>query len=338
MEFGLFDQIDANGRPLAQQLDERLELAAAADAAGLRAYHIAEHHATPLSVVPALGAMLGAMARETRRLRLGPLVYLLPLYSPLRLLEEIAVLDQLSHGRLDVGVGRGISPYELAYHNVDPAQAPAMFAESFEVLRRGLRDTRLDFEGAYYRYRDVPLVVRPLQQPHPPLWYASSTESGSRWAGSLGLDFCTLGPTAQAGRCVRAYREGRAAAPAAGRASPRIGVFRQLVIADDDAAALHIARSAYAQWYANLTTLERAHPAGPKVARSMLAGADDAIAEGTLIVGTPDGVRDRIGSQLEVLGVNYMVFGIAFGSMAHADALHTLRAFAGTVMPAFPAG
>ena len=108
MKVGLFDHVEWGERPLAQLFDERLQFAAAAEAAGIYCLHVAEHHATPLNMVPVPGVYLGALARATKRMRLGPLVYLLPLYSPLRLIEEICMLDHLSHGRLEVGVGRGV--------------------------------------------------------------------------------------------------------------------------------------------------------------------------------------------------------------------------------------
>ena len=103
MKFAVFDHVDRSDQPFAKQFDERLAYVAAADEAGFYAYHVAEHHATPLNMVPVPGVYLGAVARATRRIRIGPLVYLLPLYSPLRLIEEIAMLDHLCHGRLEVG-------------------------------------------------------------------------------------------------------------------------------------------------------------------------------------------------------------------------------------------
>src|SRR5258708_61556 len=107
MKVGLFDHVERSDRPLATQFDERLKFAVAAEAAGIYCLHVAEHHGTPLNMVPVPGVYLGAVARATTRMRLGPLVYLLPLYSPLRLIEEICMLDHLSRGRLDIGVGRG---------------------------------------------------------------------------------------------------------------------------------------------------------------------------------------------------------------------------------------
>jgi len=113
MKFGRFDHVDRADRVLATRFDERLAFVAAADEAGFYGSNVAEHHATPLNMVPVPGVYLGAVARASRRIRLGPVVYRLPLYSPLRLVEEICMLDHLSHGRLEIGVGRGVSAFKL---------------------------------------------------------------------------------------------------------------------------------------------------------------------------------------------------------------------------------
>src|SRR4029450_11973265 len=117
--FGLFDWVDRRQGPLGQLYEDRLRLLEAADAAGFAGYHLAEHHATPLGMAPSPSVFLAAAAQRTRCMRLGPLVYLLPLYHPLRLIEEVCMLDHLSGGRLDLGVGRGVSPYEVGYHGLD---------------------------------------------------------------------------------------------------------------------------------------------------------------------------------------------------------------------------
>src|SRR5438132_9992851 len=134
MKVGIFDHVERSDRPVATTLEERLQFAAAADAAGIYCLHVAEHHATPLNMVPVPGVYLGALARETSRLRLGPLVYLLPLYSPLRLIEEIAMLDHLSHGRLEVGIGRGVSPFVLMYHKIVHEKSRELFIDSLECI------------------------------------------------------------------------------------------------------------------------------------------------------------------------------------------------------------
>src|SRR5258707_1809118 len=162
MKIGIFDHVEHGQRPLATLFDERLAFAKAAEEAGIYCLHVAEHHATPLNMVPVPGVYLGAVARETKRMRLGPLVYLLPLYSPLRLIEEISILDHLSHGRLEVGIGRGVSPFELKYHKIDHDESRAIFIDAFECISAGLTTDTLNYSGKYYQFEDVPIALRPL--------------------------------------------------------------------------------------------------------------------------------------------------------------------------------
>ena len=110
VQFGIFDHLDQRPEAPGKTFSDRIEFIKAAEAAEFRTYHLAEHHCTPLGMAPSPGIFLAAVARETSKIRLGPLVYLLPLYNPLRLIEEICMLDHLSNGRFEVGVGRGISP------------------------------------------------------------------------------------------------------------------------------------------------------------------------------------------------------------------------------------
>ena len=153
VSFGLFDWVDRGEAPIQQLYEERLQLLEVADTAGFFCYHLAEHHATPLGMAPSPALFLTAVAQRTR-LRVGPLVYLLPLYNPLRLIEEVCMLDHLSGGRLELGVGRGVSPYELNYFGVDAADTRAIFDETLAVLIAGLTHDRLTFEGQHYQYHD----------------------------------------------------------------------------------------------------------------------------------------------------------------------------------------
>jgi len=100
------------------------------------ATHVSEHHATPLSASPSQNVFLSAMSQRTKNLRLCPLVYLLPIHHPVRLAEEICMLDHLSNGRLEYGVGRGASPHEIAALGIDPEKAQARYIESYEIIKR----------------------------------------------------------------------------------------------------------------------------------------------------------------------------------------------------------
>ena len=182
MKLGVFDHMDRGLESLDRFYEERLKLVEAYDRAGFYGYHVAEHHATPLGVAPSPGVWLAAVAQRTKHLRFGPLVYLLPLYHPIKLLEEICMLDQISGGRLLLGVGRGISPIELRYYGLDPDQTPAMYAEGLEVILRGMTNPVLNFDGKYYNFRNVPMEMTPFQTPHPPLWYGLGRAEAVPWA------------------------------------------------------------------------------------------------------------------------------------------------------------
>src|ERR671936_1646957 len=150
VHFGIFDWIDRNQLPLPDLYEERLRCLEYADEAGFYCYHLAEHQATPLGMAPSPSVFLAAAMQRTQRLRLGPLVYLLPLYNPLRLIQEICMLDSMSRGRLEVGVGRGVSPYELAFYKVTPQGARAMFREALDILTSGLASGEVSHEGKYF--------------------------------------------------------------------------------------------------------------------------------------------------------------------------------------------
>ena len=151
MKYGIFDHMDYGGAQTpADFFENRLKLAELYDRQGFHAYHLAEHHATPLGMSPSPNVFLSALAQRTTTLRFGPLVYCLPLYHPLRLFEEICMLDQLSCGRLEMGIGRGISPIELDYFGLSKEDGPAMYREAFELILRGMEGGSLTFEGAHY--------------------------------------------------------------------------------------------------------------------------------------------------------------------------------------------
>jgi len=242
--FGLFDWIDRGTAPLHRLYAERLQLLEAADTAGFFCYHLAEHHATPLGMAPSPALFLTAAAQHTQRIRLGPLVYLLPLYNPLRLIEEVCMLDNLSGGRLELGIGRGVTPYELGYFGVDAAGSRPIFDEALTVLVAGLTQRKLTFAGKHYQYHDVPMELVPYQQPYPPLWYPTHNPESVLYAARHGYHFVTLGAAAHVRELVDMYRQtwemhrhdpdrlnGHVTAP-------RVGILRQVVVASTDEEAL----------------------------------------------------------------------------------------------------
>ncbi|HEY3918037.1 MAG TPA: LLM class flavin-dependent oxidoreductase [Stellaceae bacterium] len=341
MQFGIFDHVDRTDRPLAQQLDERIRYVAAAENLGFYCYHVAEHHAAPINMVPVPGLFLAAAARATERIRLGPLVYLLPLYSPLRLIEEVAILDHLSHGRLEIGVGRGVSPFELNYHNVSYEESRNIFLDAYAALREGLTQERLTHAGKYFTYRDVPMELRPMQRPHPPFWYAASNAESARWAGAQGCHFATLGPPKAARATIDGFKEGLAQRGGAEIAKPEfpggaaIGVHRQMFVAETDEEAARCGKVFHEQHYLSLTKLRRENREYPGFTRSTPDTFGEAVQQRTIIYGSPATMCAEIARQIEELGINYLIGSFFFGNMQEADALRSLKLFAAEVMPAF---
>jgi alkanesulfonate monooxygenase SsuD/methylene tetrahydromethanopterin reductase-like flavin-dependent oxidoreductase (luciferase family) len=341
VKFGVFDHVDKSGRPLAEQFAQRVEYVQAADRLGFYCYHVAEHHATPLNMVPVPGVFLGAVAQATKNIRLGPLTYLLPLYSPLRLIEEIGMFDHMSNGRMEIGVGRGVSPFELNYHGVDPEIGREIYAEALEVLIEGMTHDQLTYSGKHFTYKDVPMELRPLQQPYPPLWYPSSNASSATVAGEQGFHFCTLGGGDAAKANIDAFKEGYAkrGAPPQGAESPfpggaAIGISRQVTLAETDEEALKIAGPAYKTWHASLTKLWRENQVeGPSFARNAVDTVEKAMAGGNHLAGSPSTVAEQLAEQIEFFGVNYMVIAFNIGSMAHEDAMRSITLFGEEVMP-----
>src|SRR5258706_13280671 len=170
VSFGVFDHLDDAGSSLQQQYADRLKIAVACDLAGFRAYHVAEHHGTPHGLAGSPNLFLSAVAQRTKRMRLGPLVMLLSLYHPLRAFEEICMLDQLSGGRLDLGIGRGAVPLELSFFGISADQAQDRYSEAVEIVLKAMETNTLTYGGRHFSISDVPIKLSPIQKTYPPLW------------------------------------------------------------------------------------------------------------------------------------------------------------------------
>jgi alkanesulfonate monooxygenase SsuD/methylene tetrahydromethanopterin reductase-like flavin-dependent oxidoreductase (luciferase family) len=337
MKFGIFDYIDQRGEPLNRLYDDRMELICAAEQAGFTGYHVTEHHVTPLSTTPSPSIFLAAAARETSRIRLGALLYLLPLYHPIRLLEEFCMLDHLSGGRLDIGVGRGIAPPEFEAFDVDFSRAQDDYQHVLNVLYQGFTQDRIDYRCERYQLNDVPVVMKPLQRPYPPLWYGLRGDHGPVFAARHGMNGVTLGPDDRCAIELAAFRkhwldhaEERKRFQSPVR-SPLCGVMRTMFIADSDAEAERIARPAYAHWYENLGWLWTRR--GQTLPISIPKDFDMAKQSGTLVVGGPETVAGIFEGQAERIRHNYLVLMLAFGSLTHAQEMRSLQLFEREVMP-----
>jgi alkanesulfonate monooxygenase SsuD/methylene tetrahydromethanopterin reductase-like flavin-dependent oxidoreductase (luciferase family) len=335
LEFGLFSHLEvgSGSSPLSALYEEHLAFLEAAEQAGFWGYHLAEHHNTPLNAAPSPGLFLAAASQRTKRLRLGVMVYLLPFYHPLRLIDEIAMLDHLSHGRLEVGVGRGVSPFEHGLFG-NPFLEPdhrAMYEEALEVLMKGLvaGDT-LSHDGRYYHVAGAPIVLRALQQPHPPLWVGFSNEEGARSAAESGICGATLASTELATRFLEVYRAEWRRSNSTPALEPRLGLTRLVFVADSDAEAERIARPAYAAHAENLEWLPSHYRW-----RDMKVGHpfDEYASNGGIVFGSPARVLDELTAQLQQVRPNYLILNMKFGSLSAAQSLRSLELFATRIQP-----
>jgi alkanesulfonate monooxygenase SsuD/methylene tetrahydromethanopterin reductase-like flavin-dependent oxidoreductase (luciferase family) len=335
MEFGIFDHLDRAGTPLPDYYEDRLKIIEAYERAGFYGYYVAEHHSTPLGMAPSPNVFLAAVAQRTRRLRFGPLVYALPLHQPLRLIEEICMLDQLSGGRLELGFGRGSSPIEIEFYGVDPDAAQDMYAEGVELVLQGLTRKVLDFHGKHFTFDNVPMEIEPLQKPHPPIWYGVHSPDSAAGAARRSLNVVDLDPTAETRLAIDSYRTTWRAVHGAAAPLPKLGLGRFIVVAEDDAKALRLARRAYPVWHQSFTHLFRLHNRPQNHPRP--ADFDTLIARGQGIAGSPATVRDALAAQLAETGCNYVVGQFAFGDLSRDECLRSIALFASDVMPALRA-
>jgi alkanesulfonate monooxygenase SsuD/methylene tetrahydromethanopterin reductase-like flavin-dependent oxidoreductase (luciferase family) len=330
MQFGVFDHLDRNDLPLRDFYEARLRIVEAYDRLGFYAYHVAEHHSTPLGLAPSPSIFLSAIAQRTRRLRFGPLVYALPLYHPLRMIEEICMLDQMSGGRLEIGFGRGSVPAELGYYGQSLEQAPAVYAEAIDVVLKGLTERTLTFHGKFFHFDDVPMEITPLQKPHPPIWYGVHAPDSAARAARRGLRVASLDPV----DAVRAAFESfRAAWRETHRTEPLplMGLGRFIVVAETDAAALAAAHRAYPLWHTSFTHLHRLHGRSPMHPRP--PDFEGVVRVGQGIAGKPGTVAAFLREQHAATGSNYCIGQFAFGNLTLEETLRSIDLFAREVMP-----
>lgn len=333
MRFGIFDHLEKReGTPLHQLYAERLDYIARVDDAGFWGYFKSEHHLTPLDAAPCQSVLLSAAAQRASRLRFIPLVYLLPFHHPLRLAEEIAMLDGLSNGRLEVGVGRGLAPPEHDMWGLEPELARDRSEETLEVLLKCFATDRLNHHGRFWNFDDVPVELHPTQQPHPPLWYPGNVEI----AAPRGFSTITGGPIPAVAKQVARYRELYEGANAAhsgvnaGVCGPTIGGAMRVYVGRTDAEAYERAKQSWATYTHNITLLWRRYGIEPSaMPQDPSAGGDFDLAteRGAAVSGSPEKVADYVARYAAETGVDLIMVSFAWGDLAQSEILASLDRF-----------
>ena len=309
--------------------DERLRIVELYDRLGFHIYHLAEHHSTPLGMAPSPSVLLASIAQRTSRLRFGPLVYLLPLYHPLRLAEEIAMLDHLSQGRLEIGIGRGRSPIELMLYGQNVEQAQSVYEETLAVIDLAFKEDRLSFRGKHFDFDNVPVELRPRQQPHPPFWYGVGTPDSADEYGLRGFNAVTLAKAEPAAILAKRFYE---AGARGGWRDRFMGICRFIVVGETDRAAEALAARAYPVWHQSFFELFYRYGQKP-VQTTWAPSFAEMQANGLAFAGAPASVAKALRAQLELVDANYLVGQFVFGDMSLAESQKSVTLFAEQVMP-----
>jgi alkanesulfonate monooxygenase SsuD/methylene tetrahydromethanopterin reductase-like flavin-dependent oxidoreductase (luciferase family) len=331
MKFGIFDHMDVNASvPLAQQYEERLKLIEAYDRSGFFCYHLAEHHSTPLGMAPSPAVFLSAVAQRSKRMRLGPLVYILTLQNPMRAYEDICMLDQLSGGRIELGLGRGVSPVEIEYYGVNPDESRSIYSEATQIVMKAFSSDTLTFEGKHFRYVDSPVEIKPVQKPHPPLWQGIGTPESIPNAVKNKINMVCNGSSVQVRALTDVYRDQWSKAWS--NTPPIIGMNRHIVVADTEAEAVKLAKSAYLAWYDSFSLLwKRKNVPAPGATYS--PDYQESVNRGFIMAGTPQQVGEMIEKQVSDCGVNYLMCRLAFGNLPYEASLRSTELLASEIMP-----
>jgi alkanesulfonate monooxygenase SsuD/methylene tetrahydromethanopterin reductase-like flavin-dependent oxidoreductase (luciferase family) len=228
-----------------------------------------------------------------------------------------------------------VSPIEVGFYGVDPAQGPRRFPEALHLIKQGLTSDVLTFKGEFYEFANVPMVLKPVQRPHPPLWYGLNTPDATVWAAKEKANIATLVPAPAARRVVNRFREEWAKCGHPAEPMPLAGIIRHMVVAESEAEALRIAGRAYQRWHRHLALLWTQRGMKLPMAVPMPEEIGPLLAVGGPFAGTPPAARAYIAEQIETSGANYFICDITFGDITPDEAMRTVELLGREVMPHF---
>jgi alkanesulfonate monooxygenase SsuD/methylene tetrahydromethanopterin reductase-like flavin-dependent oxidoreductase (luciferase family) len=312
---------------------------------------LTEHHFIDYGLAVDPASLAAAAASRTRRVRIGLAAAILPFHHPLRLAEQIGLIDIISRGRLDVGVGRGNRPAEFAGYNIPQPENRERFEEAVEIMRRAWTEERFSYQGRFFSIKDARVIPKPWQRPHPPLYQVCASLDGIEGCAAHGwpmLNSMLFGSVDQLATNRNAYV---AALRKNGRDDDEItallklwGVSRQIYVAPTDAQALAEAKDAelwYQESFRRFVVPERIEDAHPSLQPGFRALAEklgsiswDALVRETLAFGSPDTVARKI-EEMRAMGVGHVLCWMNFGGLPQDRIRRSMELFAREVMPHF---
>ena len=351
MKFGVMQLVSGGGGRTEREIyRDNLELVQLAEQLGFHSSWVAEHHFTDYGLVANTLQYLASAAMLTERIRLGAAVVVTTLHNPIRVAEEAAFLDVLSGGRVDIGVGRGYQPREFGAFGLDMDDSREIFSESIDFIRRAWTETEpFDWDGMHFSGKEISILPRSIQQPHPPLWLACVSPPTFDMAGEQGWQIMTspnFTPVKMVAENFERYRKalvGNGYDPS----SFNYPVMQQVYVGADEQSAYDEPQSACMGYFEKLSSLlpsevKEGDGAGGasyeqfrKTQRKLNDLRYDYLFENGVCFGTPGRVIDRIRHLQAETGVDYLIAWFNFGTLGQDLAKASMRRFAEEVMPAF---
>jgi alkanesulfonate monooxygenase SsuD/methylene tetrahydromethanopterin reductase-like flavin-dependent oxidoreductase (luciferase family) len=347
MRFGTFSYNQARPWvPEKQAFEELLGQILLTEKSGFHEAWFAEHHHSDYGMLASPNLMIAALAGRTERLRFGNLVSVLPLYDPMRLAEECGMLDILTNGRLNVGLGRGV-PKDDMKHRLDRDTAQARFEEGIEILLRAWTGETFSYSGKAWGYEEISCRPLPLQKPHPPIYYGASSPDSPAMVARRGWNLAlSRQPLANCAQAIKSYREERAKHASLTGNGDAIMV-RDIYVADSDEQAWREAGPEICRfWQLATDNVWR----GDTIAPESLPKYTERYAYfpggltlqkmnewGTSLIGSPETVLKKARSMIETAKPDSLVGMFSFGGLKHEQVMHSIELFATKVMPALGA-
>jgi len=342
MEFSLFAlptyYRDTDG-PVGAYYRRLIDFLVSAEELGYDGIWSNEHHFHPYGgLVPAPAVLLSALAQRTKRMRLGTSVVVLPLHSPIEVAEQLAMVDNMSGGRVELGIGRGFVPFDYQTLKIPMSEGQERTLESLEVILKAWSGEPFSHHGKYFNYDNVEVWPPPEQKPHPKVWIAcSASQESFELAGRSGYNLLTVSSLRSIETIADNAKYYHDAWTAAGHdpAGYKYNTHYQIVLDEDRARARETATQAihrYAQLLKESTTLMTAPGSRPPSPLEDF-DVDRWLEEGRILVGTPDDVVPILQRAEAALGITGIDGTFLFGGIPFETAERSLRLFAEEVIP-----
>ena len=340
MNFGTFLLMQSPSARSSREIYARgLELAQAAEALGFSNIWLAEHHFSTYGYLSRPAQLAAHIAAKTTRLRVGTAVIVVPLHHPLVVAEEIATLDVLSGGRLDVGLGRGYQPYEFERLGLDLESGRARWDESIDVILKALGGEPFSYDGKFFKIPETSVFPQPVQKPLPPIWVTAQSPESIEGTVRRGFNVLTGGfgvPIERLAEFRRLFD--RHVAEVKPPQPLEVGVQRAVYVAESQADARDAAEEA--RWNMRVTLSLRNRYERVEQGRAIPVPAPnepdtDDLLDRFLVIGTPDTCIRQIRRIRELVGITHFNCSFWIGDLEHARVLRSMELFAREVMPAF---